>query len=166
MNIDELSDMPDWEDDDFLTGDEGEEWKSDRTREACKALYRQWQAVMFLLKGILSTYYEKYDSDDIEELILIDIAKNIHGDAHIVGLKIRSSEAGNRYVIRMENAAIVRTLAKDIYVELGLFSNKDGIDDEHIKVVRQEIDKFRTLFIEWVNTFDKDEFADDWGLFV
>jgi hypothetical protein len=166
MNLDELADMPDWNDENFNYDDEGEEWKPGRTREACKKLYGQWQAVMFLLKGILSHYYEKFDSDDIEELILIDVAKNIHGDAHIVGLKIRSSEVGDRYVSRMENAAIVRALAKDIYVELGLFSQKEGMDDDHIMVVRQEIEKFRTLFIEWVNTFEKDDMTDEWGLFV
>ena len=39
---------------------EGEEWKPNPTRDACKALYQQWQQVMIVLNGAL-------DSMKIEE---------------------------------------------------------------------------------------------------
>jgi len=44
-----------------------------------------------------------------------------------------------------------------------------GIDKNYINVIREEIDKFRMLYIEWINTFEKDgpdQIPDDWGLFV
>jgi hypothetical protein len=66
----------------------------------------------------------------------------------------------------MENAAIIRQLAQGIATGLLAFVQEDTVDNSHIEVVRTEIDQFKKLFIEWVKTFEKDEFTDDWGLFV
>jgi hypothetical protein len=42
MRHDHLSDLPEWNDDEFKDeDDEGEGWKPKPTREACKALYYQ-----------------------------------------------------------------------------------------------------------------------------
>ena len=165
MNTDNLSDLPDWNDADYMAGEEGEEWKPNPTREACKVLYKQWQQIMFLLKGIVLPIMEKPE-DSIEAAMDIDMARELHGDAYIVGSKIKSSEAGNIYILRMENAAIIRKLAQGIASGLLLFEMDDSADESHIRVVRDEIDKFRKLFVKWVNTFEKDEFTDEWGLFV
>jgi hypothetical protein len=167
MNLDNLSDLPDWDDmDSFSNNEEGEEWKPDPTTDSCKILYKQWQQVVFLMKGFLSQFYETEGSEDIEEQMLVDTARIIHGDAHIVGVKIRTSGTGDLYVLRMENAAIIRQLAQSIASELLLFVSDKRVDKNYIVIVRQEIDKFRELFIDWVNTFEKDEFKDEWGLFV
>jgi hypothetical protein len=54
MRNDKLSDLPEWNDDDFKD-EEGEEWKSNPTRDACKVLYQQWQQVMIVLNGALDS---------------------------------------------------------------------------------------------------------------
>ena len=167
MDFDNLSDLPAWDTGRFpIEEEEGEEWKPNPTRIACKALYEQWRQVMFLLKGILVPIITEKIENSIEAAMDIDTARSLHGDAYIVGLKIRSSEAGNIYTIRMENAAIIRQLAQGIATGLLSFMEDDSADESYIMVVRAEIDKFRGLFIKWVNTFEKDEFKDEWGLFV
>ena len=98
--------------------------------------------------------------------MLRDTARDLFTDAHIVGAKIMSSEAGGIYVIRMENAAIIRKLAQGIASCLLLFIEDADVDESYVQVVRNEISEFRKLFIEWVKTFEKDEFTDEWGLFV
>lgn len=56
MDYDRLSDLPEWDDEEFRDEDEeGEEWKPNPTREACKALYQQWQQVMIVLNGALDS---------------------------------------------------------------------------------------------------------------
>ncbi len=166
MNADNLSDLPEWDEDRFdMRGEEGEEWKPNPTRDACKALYQKWREVMFLLNGILNPVEETSD-DSTEALMFADTARMLIGDAHMVGVKIMSSEAGGLYIMRMENAAIIRQLAQGIATNLLLFTEEDTIDEQHIIVVRNEIQEFRKLFIAWVNTFEKDEFEDEWGLFV
>ena len=42
MKDDHLSDLPPWDDDEFKDEDEeGEEWKPNPTRDACRNLYQQ-----------------------------------------------------------------------------------------------------------------------------
>ena len=164
MNTDKFTDLPDWDDKQFNSDDEEREsWKPNPTREACKALFRNWQEVVFLLNGILGQFLEKEGKEDT---ILKFTARDLFSDAHIVGAKIKSSEAGGIYIIRMENAAIIRKLAQGIATHLLLFLEDADADESHIEVVRNEISAFRKLFIEWVKTFEKDEFTDEWGLFI
>ena len=164
MDLNKFTDLPDWDDDDFHTEeDEGEEWKPNPTREACKTLYAKWQEVVFLLKGILVPLMDKGEDDDS---MLSHAAGDLYGDAHIVAVKIKSSEAAGIYTVRMENAAIIRKAAQGITSGLLLFMEDDTVDENHIMVIRSEINAFRLFFIEWVNTFEKDEFTDEWGLFV
>ena len=168
MNTDDLHDLPEWDETRYIFEEdeaEEDEWKPDLTRAACKALYNQWREVMFVLKGILMPIMEQEETS-IEIAMDIDAARQLHGDAYIVGAKIRSSEAGNIYILRMENAAVIRQLAQGIATGLLAFVEDEAVDENYIKIVRAEIDKFRMLFMAWVKTFEKDEFVDAWGLFV
>jgi len=164
-DLSDLSDLPEWQEDQFpIDEDEAENWQTNPTRGACKALYEQWRHVMFLLKGVLQPIMEKDEGDYAE--MDTDHAGMLQGDAYIVGVKIRSSEAGGIYTLRMENAAIIRQLAQGIASGILSFAIQQTADADHVNVVRAEIDKFRELFKAWVNTFEKDEFVDEWGLFV
>lgn len=162
MNTEDLSDLPDWEDDLSLTQSAGMAFP-DATRVACKALYKQWQEVVFLLKGILMPVLE---GDDYEDSLLRDIAHHMLGDALRIGSKIKSSEAGRIYILRMENAAFVRMAAQGIATALMMFSEEQSVDKTHIRIVRNEIDTFRQMFIRWVRTFERDGIRDEWGLFA
>ena len=52
MKIDDLNELPDWEDSSFSDeeAEAGEEWKPNLTRDLCKAMYVQWNQVMIVLK--------------------------------------------------------------------------------------------------------------------
>lgn len=166
MDYDKLSDLPEWEDDDFRDEDEeGESWKPNPTRDACKALYQQWQQVMIVLNGAL-------DSMNIEEKegafppdYWEEHKAMLLGDAFQVAVKVQSSESGNLYMIRMENAGIIRKNAQFIKSAMLTMMSEEVIEKAHGRVIREEIDKFRILFKTWVNTFQKDEFDDEWGLY-
>lgn len=166
MDFDHLSDLPEWDDDAFKDeDDEGEEWKPNPTRDACKKLYLQWQQVMIVLNGA-------FDSMKIEEKeggfpadYWEDHKGMILGDAYQVAVKIKSSEAG-LYIIRMENASIIRKNAQFIKSSMLTTMSEGVIEEAYGKIIRNEIDKFRELFKAWVATFQKDEYEDEWGLFV
>ncbi len=164
MNNNNFSDLPEWEDERFKDDDdEGEEWKPDPTHDACAALYNKWQEIVFLLKGFLAPFLEK---DKDEEGMMEFTAGQLMGDAWQVGAKIKSSEAAGIYIVRMENASIIRMLAQGISSSLLMYLEETDADEQHVAVLRDEITAFRMLFIEWVTTFEKDEFTDEWGLFV
>jgi hypothetical protein len=163
MDTDKFTDLPDWDDERMPEEEEGEEWKPNATRDACKALFAKWQEVVFLLKGVIEPHLGKEeDAESMQNFA----ARELLSDALVVGVKIKSSEAGGIYIIRMENASIIRKLAQGIATNLLMFAEEDDTEEIYITVVRNEIDAFRKLFIAWVHSFEKDEFEDEWGLFV
>ena len=89
----------------------------------------------------------------------------ILGDAFQVAVKIKSSEVG-LYTIRMENASIIRKNAQFVKSSMLTMMSEKVIEEEYGRIIRSEIDKFRELFKIWVSTFQKDEFEDEWGLFI
>ena len=162
-------DLPDWDTrrpSRFLNEDEaGEEWKSRETTEACKAMYTQWQQVVYLLNGVLP---EAEDGQKDKDGYRAMIAADIWADVHLAAVKMLSSEVVH-YVGKMENAAIIRKCAQDVALALWSLQDEEegsGLDESHRQVLRAEIDKFRELYKAWIGSFRKDEFEDEWGLFV
>lgn len=166
MNYDELSDLPEWDDEDFRDEEEdGEGWKPNLTREACKALYEQWQQVMIVLNGALDSMTVEEKEDSFPADYWEDHKGMLLGDAFQVAVKIKSSESGDMYMLRMENAGIIRKNAQFIKSSMLTMISEGVIEEAHGRVIRDEIDKFRELFKTWVSTFQKDEFEDEWGLY-
>ena len=88
-------------------------------------------------------------------------------NAMIIPTKIAGAQAGVLYDLQMENATIIRKAARDLYVQAGSLRFEEDIKDkEYITLLRNEIDEFRLLFIDWVASFDVWNYIkDDWGLF-
>jgi len=163
MKIEDLFDLPEWEDDRFDNETEaGDEWKHAAKKERAKALYNKWRQVYTLVEGLLSILEP---NEETPEDHLEDMRQMIRGDAMLVCAKIRGAEAGDMYVLRMENASIIRTAANTVYISMSGFRMMEVAEDAHLDAVRAEIDIFRGLFKEWVDGFEKDEFEDEWGLF-
>lgn len=88
-------------------------------------------------------------------------------DAMLISAKISGAEAVDLYDLKMENAAIIRKCARELYVRAGSLQHEDDIKDkEYIELLRNEIEAFRLLFIDWVASFDPWNYCiDRWGLF-
>jgi hypothetical protein len=166
MRIDNLSELPEWDDHEFEDEDaKAESWKPNPTKLACKAMYQQWNTVLVLLKAAFDSLKTPHE-DAIFGPDYWDHHKDIIiSDAYEIGAKIKSSEAG-LYILRMENAAIIRKNAQFIYTSMHSFVEEEIMEDMHRQIIRDEIDKFRALFKAWVATFEKDDYEDEWGLFT
>jgi len=162
MKADRLSSLPPWRDD-FIT-EEGEEWKPNPTRDLCKQMYEQWDQVMMMLEGVLEILKVKESEDSFSPDYWEMNKAALLGDGFLVGVKIHSSESG-LYMIRMENASIIRKEAQHIKSSMLLMISEEVIEESHGMAIRNEIDKFRELFKQWVASFQRDEFEDEWGLF-
>jgi len=99
--------------------------------------------------------------------LLQSIKEIMRADAMMLPAKIAGAEAGNIYSIRMQNAAIIRFHAMSIYTQVGgLRMYDDTIDKKFIQHIRTEIENFRLLFINWVQSFDTSNYIwDEWELF-
>ncbi len=68
MDLDKLNFLPDWEDDHFNTDrygddDEGEEWKTEASRAAAKAMYLKWREVFGLVIAFAENLTDEPDED-------------------------------------------------------------------------------------------------------
>ena len=94
------------------------------------------------------------------------IGSQIMGDAMMLTVKVAGAEGGGLYDIRMECAAIIRKAARDLMISnhsLEAFGFKDVA---YFDIVRDLIEEYRLLFIDWVAGFDQwDYIIDRWGLF-
>lgn len=99
--------------------------------------------------------------------LLQSLKEIMRADAMMLPAKIAGAEAGNIYSIRMQNAAIIRFHAMSLYTQVGGLSLYDvSIDESFTNHIRNEIENFRLLFIDWVNSFDTSNYIwDDWELF-
>ncbi|HTQ28702.1 MAG TPA: hypothetical protein VMI35_11255 [Puia sp.] len=166
MDLDDVSGMPEWEDDRFRMqdADSGETWKQDAKYAKAARLYNQWKSVLLLLLGLYDSLQEDEALPD-KDFIESEKAAMLE-DAYLVGAKIRGAEGGDQYVLRMENAAMIRKSAQTVYIHVSSLAVLGLAEEAHIEAVRAEIEKFRAYFKDWVASFERDEFEDEWGLFL
>lgn len=161
MDLDKLNFLPNWDDDQFP--EEGEAWKTNEIRAAGKTLYLKWREVF----GLVLAFTENL-SDDSEEKETHEHStqKLIYENAMIIAPKIRSASMVDLYVLQMENAAIIRTNARQMMEQVGFSVLMGFAEESYKKVIEEAMDEFRELFKNWVSTFQKDDIEDEWGLFT
>lgn len=112
--------------------------------------------VVFKISGLIP------DNDEY----LNEVKSCMLNDAALLTVKVAGAEAAGLYDLKMENAAIIRKAARDLMVQqhsLDMFGFKYV---EYYQIVRDLIEEYRLLFIDWVAGFDKwDYIIDRWGLF-
>lgn len=90
----------------------------------------------------------------------------MRADAHQMVAKISGAEAGELYDLKMEAAAVIRKSARDLMVQKHSLAMFGFEEVEYFQIVRDLIEEYRVLFIEWVATFDRWNYViDRWGLF-
>jgi len=83
----------------------------------------------------------------------------------IVAPKIMGAVGCDLYILKMENATIIRTNCRQMMEQVGFAVLMDMADETHKKVIEESLNEFQNFFREWVATFKKDEYEDEWGLF-
>ena len=87
-------------------------------------------------------------------------------DAYMLTVKIAAAEGGDLYDIRMENAAIIRKAANSLKLHVHSLHDFGFEHTDYYQMVRDRIEEYRLLFIDWVAGFDKTPYiVDRWGLF-
>jgi len=90
----------------------------------------------------------------------------MYEDAMLLTVKIAGAEGGQLYDIKMEAATIIRKAAMELMIQNHALEMFDFEHTEYFQIVRDLIEEYRLLFIDWVSKFDKwDYVIDRWGLF-
>ncbi|MBO9681070.1 MAG: hypothetical protein J7502_00115 [Flavisolibacter sp.] len=157
MELPHLNPLPEWKDR-LQNIERGEAWKWKQELEIAEAMYNQWREVFGLVMAFVETLPEEEDE-------LLSTKSMIFQNAYIIAPKIMSACGDTLYQIKMENAALIRFNCRQMWEQIAFAALMGTADKEHKKVIEEALNKFRELFRQWVATFKKDDYEDDWGLF-
>jgi hypothetical protein len=101
-----------------------------------------------------------------EDEMLMSFKQFMLEDAAQLSVKVAGAEGADLYDLRMEAAALIRKAGRDMLAHcsgLELF----GFEETHyLHLIREAIEEYRLLFVEWVSGFDPWNYTvDRWGLF-
>lgn len=162
MPIDDDDD--DFDPNDFLNSDDDDPEETQREYEARREridnlplMKKAWE-VYRLTKTIVETMRETASpmAQTVGEQLLTDAVTLIP--------KIAGAEGSELYTLKMENAVVIKLHARSLLTTTNWLRMEKLTPPEHIQLLRDVIDEFRLLFIDWVAGFDKtDDIPDEWG---
>jgi hypothetical protein len=150
-----------WEDDDDNDDDEGEyDPEAERRKLEALPIYKKALEILDLTQQIVDTFDDE-DTAKIHRQIMLE-------DAMIIPAKIAGAEAMDDYILKMENATVIKIHARSLLTQTSSAKYLDLQDERYLKLLRDEIEVFRLLFKEWVLSFENGTIkeGDGWGLFV
>ena len=124
-------------------------------------LYQKAEQILKITMGLVEIIPK--ENEFLQETTVRFMMEN----AFLIPAKIAGAAGVGLYDLKMENATIIRKAARELYVQAGSLRFEEGITDtDYIELLRQTIEEFRVLFIDWVAAFDVwDYIKDNWGLF-
>ncbi|MEB2782319.1 hypothetical protein U3A58_18155 [Algoriphagus sp. C2-6-M1] len=88
-------------------------------------------------------------------------------DAMMMSTKFAEAEGISDYVLKMEKAVVMKVHAKILNTMTYQLGMEETHAEEHLELLREAIEEYRILFIEWTKGFDPSEKNDDgWGIFT
>ncbi|MCF8357857.1 MAG: hypothetical protein K9H26_03810 [Prolixibacteraceae bacterium] len=122
-------------------------------------LYKKGQEIFEVVDQIC----QLISDDDVH---LGEIKRIMYEDAMLLTVKIAGAEGGDLYDIRMEAATIIRKAAMELMIQNHSLEMFGFEHVEYFQIVRDLIEEYRLLFIDWVAGFDPWNYIiDRWGLF-
>jgi hypothetical protein len=98
--------------------------------------------------------------------MLMEVRSMMMFDAAQLTIKVAGAEAGGLYDLKMEAATIIRKSAMDLMVQKHALKMYGFEEVVYFDTVRELLEEYRLLFIDWVNGFDQWNYViDRWGLF-
>ncbi len=87
-------------------------------------------------------------------------------DAAQLTIKVAGATGAGLYDLKMEAAAIIRKAAMNLKIQNHNLEMHGFKEAHYFNIVRELIEEYRLLFIDWVAGFDQwDYVIDRWGLF-
>ena len=157
MDLPNLNPLPKWENR-SQNIDKNESWKWSEELRIAEALYNQWREVFGLVMAFVETLPEEEDET-------LSTKNMIYQNAYIVAPKIMSACGDTLYQIKMENAAIIRFNCRQLWEQIAFAALTGAADKEYKNLIEEALNQFKEWFSQWVATFKKDEYEDEWGLF-
>jgi len=145
--------------DDTASGEALSEIKKEQERISNLPVMIQAVQLFDIINGIVETF----SSDDeislhYKEVMISDVKK--------LRNRIIATEDAEYFSLKMENAVLVKVAAQNLLAQEAGLNLLNLADLSYLEVLRNEIETFRLLFIEWTSSFDRSrDMEDGWNLF-
>lgn len=130
-------------------------------------LSQKAMSILSLVNAICDAV-EADDEDKTEDPFKIMLRNGLEfmrSDAHIIPAKIAGAEGTDLFSLKMENAVIIKRAACDVRSATYTPGLEEQTDKKYLEMLRNEIEEFKELFVQWVQSFDRTNDIDDgWGL--
>jgi hypothetical protein len=149
-----------WEDDDDTNDDDDYDPEKEQRKLEALPIYKKAMEILDLTEQIVDTF----NDEDHAKMHKQGMLEN----AMIIPAKIAGAEAMDDYILKMENATIIKIHARSLLTQTSSAKYLHLQDERYLQLLRDEIETFRLLFKEWVATFENGttKEGDGWGLFV
>ena len=139
--------------------DDDDDYESTADKVEKMPIYQKGREIVDLVRNIADLIDDEKGELGFTKGLMLE-------DAYMLTAKIVNAEGGDMYAIRMENAAIIRRAGNNLKLHIHTLKMFGFEHTEYYMMVRQKVEEYRVLFIDWVASFDKTNyFIDDWGLF-
>lgn len=147
-----------WEDDDDEPDFDPEE---ERKKLESNPVFQKAEEIRELTQRIIETMDKNDPESEIQSSLMLE-------DSIIIPAKIAGAEAVDDYILKMENAVIIKIHARSLLTRTSSLRYLELVDTAYLQLLRDEIENFRHLFRKWIATFqlDTNKEGDGWGLFV
>lgn len=121
-------------------------------------IFSKAKEIAALTKALTDTIDEEVDRFHIKEQML--------ANAYVLASKVAGAEGASVYRIRMENAVLIKLASCELLAQASLCKAEALTEADYIQLLRDEMETFRQLFLDWVENFDRlDNHDDGWGIF-
>ncbi len=152
FNFDDLSD----EEKEEIEKEEREKRQALKNSPVYKKAFEIFDTVSALVESLSDEDKEFYQSILLESSMML-------------APKIAGAYGSNSWLICMQNASIIRYHAEYLLTSTSGLRLFTKAQKDYVQLFRTEMEEFRELFKEWVQTFQKlenEEYVDEWGLFL
>lgn len=85
--------------------------------------------------------------------------------AALIQVKISGAEGAGLYSLRMQNAVLIRLAAMDLMNAVAFAEMVNINEADYVQLMRDKIEEFRLLFVDWIRGFDKSyDIPDNWAI--
>jgi hypothetical protein len=83
----------------------------------------------------------------------------------LIQAKIAGAEGGGLYTIRMQNAVLIKLAVMDLMNAVGFAEMVKINEKDYVQLMREKIEEFRLVFVDWIRSFDKSyDIPDNWAI--
>jgi hypothetical protein len=104
---------------------------------------------------------EALKEDEMKE----HLASQMLSNAAMVQAKIAGAEGGGLYSLRMQNAVLIKLAVQDMFNAVSFSSMVEINEEDYVDLMRDKVEEFREVFVEWIRGFDKGyDIPDNWAI--